>query len=675
MGATSRIQFTISYDENGYDGITTDFSLDIAFTFDTIDYVARVGTEKFTTLQDAMDSAPTDGTPTTVVLLKNVVERVAVHARRNIIFDFPGLALTNNESAPVIEILSTGKNEQGQSITGPSSLTMNNGTIVTTSRQAGVNAESGGTFIMNGGTIQATGTSQAVYVNSGGTARIGGSAYLSASALVELNKNRYRGTAEAVAGGTLEITGGTIIANGTNGIAVASAGTTTIGSKDGTVNNSNPMMQGIDYGIYITSGTFNFYDGIAKGKVAAFNNESSISDKETNHVILHGTETIGSDTYYTATLSTGVLVRVTFDADGGQSSENYRDVLEGTTLGGLPTATKTGYIFLGWYDGNREISANEIINSAVTYTAHWRDVNNIVRIGNTYYSSVQSAVNAVPTNNTKTTVEILADISGENITVASGKYVEFDLQNYTITAASGIIIDNSGKVEIKNGTISRTGANDEKRAIINESGGTMTISGGTITASSYQAVQNKGTMYITGGSISIASTVDQGVLNNESSGVLEISGGTISGTMRQAVYNNGGTITVSGTAHLESDVTRTNNVRAVLQNASGTMYILGGTIITSSASNPAVINNGTMTIGTNDGVISTTSPDIQSNNYGLKITSGKKVYFYDGVIRGGNSFAAITSENDIRTDTNNNITVQHTTATIDGVTYKVAYLG
>ena len=96
-----------------------------------------------------MDAAPTDGTPTTVVLLKNVVERVAVHANRNIIFDFPGLALTNDESAPVIEILNTGKDAQGRSITGPSSLTMNNGTIVTTSRQAGVNADLGGLEIGN----------------------------------------------------------------------------------------------------------------------------------------------------------------------------------------------------------------------------------------------------------------------------------------------------------------------------------------------------------------------------------------------------------------------------------------------------------------------------------------------------------------------------------------------
>ena len=42
----------------------------------------------------------------------------------------------------------------------------------------------------------------------------------------------------------------------------------------------------------------------------------------------------------------------------------------------------------------------------------------------------------------------MANVSNENLIIASGKYVSFDLQGYTISASSGIIIDNSGKVEI-----------------------------------------------------------------------------------------------------------------------------------------------------------------------------------------------------------------------------------
>ena len=675
LGSTSRIQITFAYDTNGYDGINTDFSLDITLTFDTIDYVARIGTQKYTTLQAAMDAAPTDGTPTTVVLLKNVVERVAVHARRNIIFDFPGLALTNNESAPVIEILNTGKNEQGQSITGPSRLTMTNGTIVTTSKQAGVNAENGGTFIMTGGTIQAIGTSQAVYVNNGGTATISGSAYLSASALVDQNANRYRGTAEAVAGGTLTITGGTIIANGTNGIAVASAGTTTIGTKDGNVNISNPNLKGVDYGIYIAGGTFNFYDGIAKGKVAAINNESAISDIETNHAILHNTETISGDTYYTATLSSGQLVRVTFDADGGQSSEGYRDVLQGTAIGNLPTATKTNSIFLGWFDSNnREIGPSEIINNAVTYTAHWTSSSNLARIGNTYYPTVQDAVNAVPTNNTKTTIQVIADITGENVVVSNGQYVEFDLQNHTMSTTTGSVINNSGRVDIISGTYSRTTTNDETRTIINQSSGVLNISGGTIQSSVHQAIRNYGTATITGGTVTITAGVDQGVINNESGGNLTISGGQITGTKRQAVYNSGGTVTISGNAYLASDVSATSKVRGVLENASGTANITGGTIITTSSRCPAVINNGTMTIGTNDNSINGSSPVIQSNYYGLQINSSKTVAYYDGIIRGSTTNGAINAESRVVTDTQHSVTIHHRSESIDGVTFDTAYL-
>ena len=49
-----------------------------------------------------------------------------------------------------------------------------------------------------------------------------------------------------------------------------------------------------------STGTFNFYADIFKGKTTAFN--ATITDKEDNSEVLNGTEVISGVTYKTATL-------------------------------------------------------------------------------------------------------------------------------------------------------------------------------------------------------------------------------------------------------------------------------------------------------------------------------------------------------------------------------------
>lgn len=105
-----------------------------------------------------------------------------------------------------------------------------------------------------------------------------------------------RGTVHNVSG-TLIITGGTII--GSKQQAVSNEATLTIGLKDGNINTSSPVLMGEVTGLKST-GTFNFYDGIFKGKTTAFN--ATITDKEDNSEVLNGTEVISGATYKTATL-------------------------------------------------------------------------------------------------------------------------------------------------------------------------------------------------------------------------------------------------------------------------------------------------------------------------------------------------------------------------------------
>ena len=67
-----------------------------------------------------------------------------------------------------------------------------------------------------------------------------------------------------------------------------------IGTKDGTINSSTPIIQGVNYGINST-GTLNFYDGIVKGKNKTIN--GTISDQEQNSTKIDSTETIDGQTY------------------------------------------------------------------------------------------------------------------------------------------------------------------------------------------------------------------------------------------------------------------------------------------------------------------------------------------------------------------------------------------
>jgi len=649
LGTNTTLEITIEYAPNSFDSNNTDFIFEMDFEFFYIDHVARIGANYYDTLQTAINNVPTTNVQTTVVLLKNTSEAVTVNANQNILFDFSGCTLSNNGNNNVIKNYGT--------------LTINNGTISSSATQGAINNY--GDLYVSGGSILATGTRQAIY-NDGGNVTISGTAYLKST-------TDQRATVQNLANSNLTILGGSIISEGF--AAVVNNGTLLIGNQDGNVNYTFPLMQGNTYGVSSLSG-FEFYDGIMKGKTDYFDTDPTLLTIEANYEMLYSHETIDGQRYQTASLAH--IIRVLFNPNGGTTDESYKDVREGSPIGELPTATRTDYVLDGWYterDNGRKIDSTEIINATTEFFAHWIHQSQIkvCQIGNTGYHTLADAVNDVPTNGNKTKITLLMDVN-ENMVVPTGKNIELDLNNYTLSSTSGTTIENSGTLEIENGSVIRNGTNDQARAIENKSSGIITITSGTIKSNSFQTFRNYGTVNMTGGSIIMATNIEQGTFNNESGSTFNMSGGTITGTKRQAIYNDGGTLRISGSAYLESAITGTDKVRATVQNNKGTTIITGGTIISTSTRCPAVINNATMTIGTNDGVISTTSPVIQGKNYGLKISSGKTVNFYDGIIRGGSSYDAIDDESRVVTDTANNVSISHSTETIDGISYKTAYL-
>ncbi len=67
-------------------------------------------------------------------------------------------------------------------------------------------------------------------------------------------------------------------------------------------------------------------------------------------------------------------VVVSFDTDGG-SNINSVELEQGKTIGKLPTPTKDGYTFIGWYLNNEKFSENSKINSNITLKASWKKIN------------------------------------------------------------------------------------------------------------------------------------------------------------------------------------------------------------------------------------------------------------------------------------------------------------
>lgn len=79
----------------------------------------------------------------------------------------------------------------------------------------------------------------------------------------------------------------------------------------------------------------------------------------------------GDKTYYAKwTPNTFTL---TFNANGGSVSPGSKSVTYGSSIGTLPTPSRTGYTFNGWYDGNTKWNSNQTynVNGNKTLTASW----------------------------------------------------------------------------------------------------------------------------------------------------------------------------------------------------------------------------------------------------------------------------------------------------------------
>ena len=595
LGTTTTFTITVGYKSGGYDSTKTDYTINMDFSFVyKVDAVAKIGTTYYKTLKAAITAA-SDNTETTIVLLKNTNEIISIGSAKNVIINLNGKTLGNSNNNPVIS-------NDGIAV-------IRNGRITSDAAQGAINNQ--GTITINDMVITMTGGKQALY--NKGTATITGNSYLNAT-------NDQRAAVQNLAGATLNVLSGTIESTGFSGLV--NSGTLVMGTSDGTVNDTSPLIIGEDYGLSFpdNKGTLSFYDGIIKGKTAAISNESRITRFESGYGAIHEEETINSALY--KVVYPGISSKVTFNPNGGTVSETTRYVGIGHKVGTLPIPVRSGREFIGWFtksSGGVEIDQDTIIENNITFYAHWLKTSGVAQIGEELYDTLQEAITSV-TDSTPTTIVLLKNAS-ESLTVAAGKNITLDLGEKTLSnSGNTAVIENDGNLTITNGTIT----SNADTAAINQNSGNLTISSADIVAT---------------------------------------------GT-RQTMYITGGVVEITGNSYLSSQTygkpTNTTMERGAIQCLpGGTLIITGGTII--GTRQQAVSNEGILIIGTKDGNINTSTPILIGEVHGVRNAGTFK--FYDGIIKGVTDAidGTIAEQED-------NSQVINSTEVIDNKTYKTAYL-
>ena len=204
----------------------------------------------------------------------------------NAIINFNGVDVTGNANPD--DYYSTDKSYGIYNIAS-SKITISGGTI--DSGKNGIYNNS--TMNVTGGTVFLNGKSRGIYNTSTGIINISGEVNIQSSKMKIENDGQIYMTGgqiqnsatEAIYNGNvLDITGGTIVSTASYGIH--NKGTLILGKEEYPVSITTPSITGANNGVYVESGTFNFYDGIITGGTLA------ISGQVTNTPELYSIQTL-----------------------------------------------------------------------------------------------------------------------------------------------------------------------------------------------------------------------------------------------------------------------------------------------------------------------------------------------------------------------------------------------
>lgn len=178
-----------------------------------VDAVAEMNGSFYNSIDAAIQQITDNSVTTTINLLKNTQENLSISSGRDLLINLQGHTWSNNGSNTLLTL--AGK------------LTLYDGTITSSyGGTAVINIESTGDLTIDDTTVTATANGKQV-IYSYGALKVSGDSYISTS-------SRQRASIQMLAGGSLEITGGTVIAGGTKSAIEAPISVPiTIGDKDG----------------------------------------------------------------------------------------------------------------------------------------------------------------------------------------------------------------------------------------------------------------------------------------------------------------------------------------------------------------------------------------------------------------------------------------------------------
>ena len=594
--------------------------------------VAKVGNDKYETLQAAVNAATTENS--TVTLLKDVTEDITIPTGVTAMLDLSGKTLTNKAGKHTITVENGGKLNISDSV----------GTGVVDNTSHGKAAiYNKGEVTLNGGTFERSAEKGTYSPYSDG----GNSWYTIAN----------YGTMEINTGVTVENAGGysSMIRNGGDVTA--------------------------DCNLTIEGG--NFAGGVNTVKNDSFGvltiNGGNFSNTAQYVIMNWNKAEITAGTFQTLDTASAVLFTSVYGADdntvgkltisGGEfkhASDTQEMIVDHYDESNSGAAAVTG----GRFDADiSKYIPSDYVQSADGTVEKLGESNAVAKVGDTYYKTLADAVTAAD----NATVTLLKDVTA-NVTIPADKTITLNLNGMTLTNVDDHTILNNGNL-----TITGTGRVDNishaKGALYNK--GTVVINGGTFDRSqengmnkgesgqnSWYTIKNVGTMTINDGATvqtagnnaalgKFSSLVSNGYFNtndyNTNKGleqpILTIDGGTFRGGLNTIKNDDRARLTINGG-------TFSNYYQAVVQNHN-IAEITGGTFTAASDANTetygiyncgcgADIDLGTLTVsgGTFTGATYAVA-EVSSQNAIVNISGGQFAGTKAAIIKSSTSNATI----------------------------------
>ena len=594
--------------------------------------VAKVGNDKYETLQAAVNAATTENS--TVTLLKDVTEDITIPTGVTAMLDLSGKTLTNKAGKHTITVENGGKLNISDSV----------GTGVVDNTSHGKAAiYNKGEVTLNGGTFERSAEkgTYSPYSNGGNswyTIANYGTMEINTGVTVE-NAGGYssmiRNGGDVTADCNLTIEGGNF-AGGVNTVKNDSFGVLTI--NGGNFSNTAQYVIMNWNKAEITAGTFQTLD---TASAVLFTSAYGADDNTVGKLTISGGE------FKHASDTQEMIVDHYDESNSGAAA----------VTGGRFDADISKYIL------------SDYVQSADGTVEKLGESNAVAKVGDTYYKTLADAVTAAD----NATVTLLKDVTA-NVTIPADKTITLNLNGMTLTNVDDHTILNNGNL-----TITGTGRVDNishaKGALYNK--GTVVINGGTFDRSqengmnkgesgqnSWYTIKNVGTMTINDGATvqtagnnaalgKFSSLVSNGYFNtndyNTNKGleqpILTIDGGTFRGGLNTIKNDDRARLTINGG-------TFSNYYQAVVQNHN-IAEITGGTFTAASDANTetygiyncgcgADIDLGTLTVsgGTFTGATYAVA-EVSSQNAIVNISGGQFAGTKAAIIKSSTSNATI----------------------------------